>query len=61
VNVFGGKVKQYQIEINPEKLIQHNLSIEEVLLAAEKSTGIRGAGFIENNNQRIIVNTVGPI
>ncbi len=59
VNVFGGKVKQYQIEINPEKLIQHNLSIEEVLLAAEKSTGIRGAGFIENNNQRIIVNTEG--
>ena len=59
VNIFGGKVKQYQIEINPEKLIQHNLSIEEVLTAAEKSTGIRGAGFIENNNQRIIVNTEG--
>ena len=59
VNIFGGKVKQYQIEINPEKIIQHSLSIEQVLIAAEKSTGIRGAGFIENNNQRIIVNTEG--
>ena len=59
VNVFGGKVKQYQIEIQPEKLIQSNISIEQIITAASKSSGVRGAGFIENNNQRIIVNTEG--
>jgi len=59
VNVFGGKVKQYQIEIQPEKLIQSNISIEQIIAAASKSSGVRGAGFIENNNQRIIVNTEG--
>ena len=59
VNVFGGKLKQYQIEIQPEKLIQSNISIEQIITAASKSSGVRGAGFIENNNQRIIVNTEG--
>jgi CzcA family heavy metal efflux pump len=59
VNIFGGKVKQYQIEIQPEKLIQSNISIEQIITAASKSSGVRGAGFIENNNQRIIVNTEG--
>ena len=59
VNVFGGKVKQYQIEIQPEKLIQANISIDQIIAAAGKSSGVRGAGFIENNNQRIIVNTEG--
>ncbi|MBM3360995.1 MAG: efflux RND transporter permease subunit, partial [Betaproteobacteria bacterium] len=59
VNVFGGKIKQYQIEIQPEKLIQSNISIEQIITAASKSSGVRGAGFIENNNQRIIINTEG--
>jgi CzcA family heavy metal efflux pump len=59
VNVFGGKVKQYQIEIQPEKLIQSNISFEQIIAASGKSSGVRGAGFIENNNQRIIVNTEG--
>lgn len=59
VNVFGGKIKQYQIEIQPEKLIQSNISIEQIIAAASKSSGVRGAGFIENNNQRIIINTEG--
>jgi CzcA family heavy metal efflux pump len=59
VNVFGGKIKQYQIEIQPEKLIQSSISIEQIISAASKSSGVRGAGFIENNNQRIIVNTEG--
>jgi CzcA family heavy metal efflux pump len=59
VNVFGGEVKELQIQINPEKLTLYNLSIQDVVTAAKKSTGVRGAGFIENKNQRIIINTEG--
>lgn len=59
VNVFGGEVKEFQIQINPEKLTLYNLSIQDVVMAAKKSTGVRGAGFIENKNQRIIINTEG--
>lgn len=59
VNVFGGEVKQIQIQINPEKLLLYNLTVGDVVSAARKSTGVRGAGFIENQNQRIIINTEG--
>ncbi|SNR71595.1 heavy metal efflux pump, CzcA family [Methylobacillus rhizosphaerae] len=59
VNVFGGEVRQLQIQVDPAKLVRYNLSLQEVASAISLSTGIRGAGFIENNNQRIIINTEG--
>ena len=52
VNVLGGDVRQFQILVEPSKLIRYNLSIQEVLAATARVTGVRGAGYIENNNQR---------
>jgi CzcA family heavy metal efflux pump len=59
VNVLGGDVGQYQILVDPSKLIRYHLSIQEVLAATARVTGVRGAGYIENNNQRILINTEG--
>ena len=57
VNIFGGDVRQYQIQVDPDKLIRYNVSLQQVMQAATKATGVRGAGFIENNNQRIVINS----
>ena len=59
VNVFGGDVRQLQIQIDTEKLHQFGLGVNDVALAARQATGIRGAGFIENNNQRITLSLSG--
>lgn len=59
VNVLGGDVRQLQILVDPNKLIRYHLSIQEVLAATARLTGVRGAGYIENNNQRILINTEG--
>ncbi len=59
VTVFGGDVKQFQIQVHPDKLIKYNLSIEDVLTAAKRATAVEGSGFIENNNQRIVLQTEG--
>ena len=59
VNVFGGKIRQYQIQVDPTKLTRYGISLQQVIDAASQATGVRGAGFIENNNQRIIINTEG--
>jgi Cu/Ag efflux pump CusA len=56
VNVFGGEVRQFQIQIDPNQLIRYQLNISDVVSAAERATGVSGAGYIENSNQRIIVN-----
>ena len=59
VNVFGGEIKQLQIQIKPEKLRRYGLGIAEVIEAASQSTAIKGAGFIENDNQRFTIQTSG--
>jgi CzcA family heavy metal efflux pump len=59
VNVLGGDVRQWQILVDPNKLIRYHLSIQEVLAATARVSGVRGAGYIENNNQRILINTEG--
>jgi CzcA family heavy metal efflux pump len=59
--VFGGDTRQLQIQVDPVKLMRYGLSIQDVITAARTSTGVRGAGFIENANQRIAINTDGQI
>jgi CzcA family heavy metal efflux pump len=59
--VFGGDTRQLQIQVDPAKLMRYGLSIQDVIAAARTSTGVRGAGFVENANQRITVNTDGQI
>ncbi len=59
VTVFGGDVRQIQVQFHPEELVQFNLSLNDVVAAAQKATGIQGAGFVENNNQRLILESEG--
>lgn len=59
VNVFGGDVRQFQVQIDPAKLVQYQLNINDVVKATQQATGVSGAGYIENSNQRIIINTEG--
>ena len=61
VHRFGGEVAQLQIEVIPDKLYKHEVNIQDVINAIQKSSGQVGGGFIENNNQRIIVNSEARI
>lgn len=59
VAVFGGEVRQLQVQVLPQRLVQYNLAIDDVLAAARRATGVRGAGVIDTHNQRIVVQTEG--
>jgi CzcA family heavy metal efflux pump len=59
VVIFGEGVKQLQVQVRPDLLIGHRLAVEDVLAAARRATAVRGAGFIENRNQRIVLQTQG--
>jgi len=59
VFVFGGQVKQLQVQFLPEKLVQYGLALSDVVAAAQKATGVIGAGFVENGNQRLILQSEG--
>ncbi len=57
--IFGGEVRQLQIQVLPERLVAYDLSLSDVLAAARVSTGVMGAGFVETSNQRITIQTEG--
>ena len=59
VSVFGGEVRQLQIQVQPERLLAHGLALADVLAAARAATGVVGAGYIDTSNQRIVLELEG--
>ena len=59
VNVFGGDVQQLQVQVNVDALQRFNLTMDDVVSAASAAADIRGAGFIENQNQRFTLQVTG--
>jgi len=49
VAVFGGDIRQLQIQLHPERLAALGLSIDDVVAGARYATSVRGAGFIETD------------
>ena len=59
VLVYGGDLRSIQVQVRPHDLVRFNLGLNDVLSAARKATGVRGAGFIDTANQRIALQTEG--
>jgi CzcA family heavy metal efflux pump len=57
--VFGGEVRQLQIQVRPDRLLEYGISIDDVLRSARNATGVRGAGFVDTPNQRVVLRTEG--
>jgi CzcA family heavy metal efflux pump len=55
VNVFGGDVRQWQIQVDPERMHRFGLALEDIVLAARRATGVAGAGFVKTPNQHILL------
>ena len=61
VLVFGGEVRQLQVQLLPDRLIRYRVSAADVVAAAQKASGIEGAGFVDTPNQRIILQAEGQV
>ncbi|PIW67049.1 MAG: CusA/CzcA family heavy metal efflux RND transporter, partial [Candidatus Omnitrophica bacterium CG12_big_fil_rev_8_21_14_0_65_43_15] len=57
----GGYVKQYQIDIDPNKLIAHDVKIHHVIDAVQKSNIDVGAKVFEEGGAEFIVRGIGFI
>ncbi len=55
----GGHVKQYQVDVDPNKLRAHRVSLPEVYEAVRKSNIDVGAKVVENNGFEFFVRGVG--
>ena len=59
VSVFGGEVRQLQIQVKPNLLVRYDLSIDDIVAAAQRATGVRGAGFIDTPARRVVLQLEG--
>lgn len=61
VNSIGGFNKQYHVTPIPEKLLYHQISLEDVANALRANNDNRGAGYIEKNGQQLLVRSPGQL
>jgi cobalt-zinc-cadmium resistance protein CzcA len=61
VSSFGGKLKQYEIAINPDKLNSYGLTINDVFTALEKNNQNTGGAYIEKGGTVLYIRSEGLI
>src|ERR1700732_3129116 len=59
VNPFGGPTREYQMQIDPGKLVSYGLSLSQVEQALAANNSNAGGGFIERGQQALNVRAVG--
>jgi len=61
INTIGGFDKQYHITPRPQKMLQFNISFNEIKTAIENNNQNRGAGYIALNGQQLTVRSPGQL
>ncbi len=61
VVAIGGEVKQYQILDSPEKLVAYDISLNEVLRAAEQSNTNSSGGVYMDSGQEYLIRGIGRV
>ena len=59
VNPFGGPTREYQVQVDPGKLVAYGLSLSQVEQALAANNTNAGGGFIERGEQALNVRAVG--
>src|SRR5208283_1384007 len=58
---FGGITREYQVRVDPDKLISYGLSLAQVEQQLANSNANAGGSFIEQGSQQVNVRSVGLI
>ena len=56
---IGGYEKQFHVDIEPDRLLQYDLTLDEVVETIEQNNLNVGAQFIVNNSEQYVVRSVG--
>lgn len=59
--IHGGEVKQYQILLDPNKLKDYGLTLEEVIHAAEESNVNAPGGILRTPDQEYLIRGIGRV
>ena len=57
--VFGGKIRRIEVSARPEALTVRGLAFSDLIAAVKASTSVSGGGFIDTEQQRVLVTPTG--
>ncbi|SPP66042.1 efflux RND transporter permease subunit [Nitrospira lenta] len=55
VNIWGGEPQQFQVIVDPAKLLSYKLSLRQVFEALERNNAIAGGGYIERHREQLLI------
>jgi cobalt-zinc-cadmium resistance protein CzcA len=61
VSIFGGETREYQVQVNPDRLVSYGLSIGQVEQALAANNVNAGGSFIEKGQQAYNVRVLGLV
>jgi nickel/cobalt tolerance cation efflux system protein len=61
VIAYGGDVRQYQVLVDPDRLVAFNVSLQEVAEATEAANVNAAGGFLNTPDQELIIRGVGRL
>lgn len=61
VNSFGGELKTYQVQLDPDKLVSYNVPLEAVFEALEKNNANAGGAYIERAQEQYVIRGEGLV
>jgi len=61
INSFGGLVKQYQVIVEPDKLLKYKISLNDVIESLSNNNATAPANFIVKGREQIIARSIGFI
>ena len=57
--VFGGQIRRIEVIARPEDLAARGLAFSDLISAVKASTGVSGGGYIDTEQQRVLVTPKG--
>lgn len=55
VNIWGGETKQFQVIVDPNKLLAFNLTLKAVFDALAQNNALAGGGYIEHEREQYLI------
>ncbi|MGH9367083.1 MAG: efflux RND transporter permease subunit [Thermoanaerobaculia bacterium] len=61
INSFGGELKTYEVQLEPARLAQYGVSMEQLFDAIENNNLNSGGGYIVHNQEQVLVRGEGLV
>ncbi|MBI3864722.1 MAG: efflux RND transporter permease subunit [Planctomycetia bacterium] len=61
VAIWGQRDRQFQVQVDPDRLRSHSVTLDQVVRAATDSVSLSGGGFIDTPNQRIAIRQISGV